>query len=83
MVICTLDTACVLTYNDIAGAVLIIVCGAGVLVLAFAKTQIFEVYFFRVYLALVLLGASHALILLPVMLALFGPPQRQSLVQLV
>lgn len=83
LIICTLDTACVLTYNDMAGAVFIIVCGAGVLVLAFAKTQIFEVYFFRVYFALVLLGASHALILLPVLLALFGPPQRQSLVQLV
>lgn len=55
---------------------------AGVLVLAFAKTQIFEVYFFRVYFGLVLLGASHALVLLPVLLSLFGPPQRQSIVQL-
>ncbi|KAL0026458.1 hypothetical protein WJX77_000502 [Trebouxia sp. C0004] len=55
---------------------------AGVLVLAFAKTQIFEVYFFRVYFGLVLLGASHALVLLPVLLSLFGPPQRQSVVQL-
>ena len=54
---------------------------AGVLVLAFAKTQIFEVYFFRVYFGLVLLGASHALVLLPVLLSLFGPPQRQSTVQ--
>ncbi len=57
-------------------------CCAGVLVLAFAKTQIFEVYFFRVYFGLVLLGASHALIVLPVFLSLFGPPQRQSVVQL-
>ena len=55
---------------------------AGVLVLASAKTQIFEVYFFRVYFGLVLLGASHALILLPVLLSLFGPPQRQSVIQL-
>lgn len=53
---------------------------AGVLVLAFAKTQIFEVYFFRVYFGLVILGASHALVLLPVLLSLFGPPQRQSTV---
>jgi len=51
-------------------------------VLAFAKTQIFEVYFFRVYFGLVLLGASHALVLLPVLLSLFGPPQRQSVVHL-
>ena len=50
--------------------------------LAFAKTQIFEVYFFRVYFGLVLLGAGHALVLLPVLLSLFGPPQRQSVVQL-
>lgn len=49
---------------------------AGVLVLAFAKTQIFEVYFFRVYFGLVMLGASHALVLLPVLLSLFGPPPR-------
>ena len=54
---------------------------AGVLVLALAKTQIFEVYFFRVYFGLVMLGASHALILLPVLLSLLGPPQRHSNVQ--
>ena len=54
----------------------------GVLVLAFARTQIFEVYFFRVYFGLVLLGASHALILLPVLLCLFGPPQRHGAVQI-
>ena len=42
--------------------------------LAFAKTKIFEVYYFRVYMALVVLGAAHSLILLPVLLALAGPP---------
>ncbi len=47
---------------------------AGVLVLAFARTQIFQVYFFRMYLALVVLAASHGLVLLPVLLALVGPP---------
>ncbi|EIE26672.1 multidrug efflux transporter AcrB transmembrane domain-containing protein [Coccomyxa subellipsoidea C-169] len=46
----------------------------GVMVLAFAKTKIFEVYYFRVYMALVVLGAAHSLILLPVLLALAGPP---------
>ena len=56
---------------------------AGVLVLAFAKTQIFEVYFFRVYFGLVMLGASHALVLLPVLLSLVGPPPRQSNGQLI
>ncbi|KAF6262418.1 multidrug efflux transporter AcrB transmembrane domain-containing protein [Scenedesmus sp. NREL 46B-D3] len=39
---------------------------AGVVVLAFARTQIFEVYYFRLYLALVILGAAHGLVLLPV-----------------
>ena len=48
--------------------------GAGVLVLAFSRTQIFQVYFFRMYLALVVLAAGHGLVLLPVLLALAGPP---------
>ena len=42
--------------------------------LAFARTLIFQVYFFRMYLALVVLAASHGLVLLPVLLALVGPP---------
>ena len=49
-------------------------CCAGVVVLAFARTKIFEVYYFRVYFALVILGAAHSLVLLPVLLALAGPP---------
>eukprot|EP00884_Botryococcus_braunii_P021148 jgi/Botrbrau1/7717/Bobra.0159s0149.1 len=47
---------------------------AGVLVLAFARTRIFEVYYFRMYLALVLVAAAHGLLLLPVLLSLLGPP---------
>lgn len=35
-------------------------------VLAWAQTQIFEVYYFRMYVALVVLAAAHALVLLPV-----------------
>ncbi|GLI64746.1 hypothetical protein VaNZ11_008113, partial [Volvox africanus] len=50
----------------------------GVAVLAFAHTQIFEVYYFRLYLALVVLGAAHGLVLLPVLLALVGPPAWQE-----
>ena len=44
----------------------------GVCVLAFTKSKIFEVYYFRVWLALVVLAALHALIFLPVALSLFG-----------
>lgn len=47
---------------------------AGVIVLAFAQTQIFEVYYFRLYLALVVLGVLHGLVLLPVLLSMMGPP---------
>ncbi len=42
--------------------------------LAWAQTQIFEVYYFRMYTALVGTAAVHSLVLLPVLLALAGPP---------
>ena len=44
----------------------------GVAVLAFTRSKIFEVYYFRVWLALVVLAAGHALVLLPVLLSLVG-----------
>ncbi|OCL11684.1 multidrug efflux transporter AcrB transmembrane domain-containing protein [Glonium stellatum] len=44
----------------------------GVCVLAFTRSKIFEIYYFRVWLALVVWAASHALIFLPVALSLFG-----------
>eukprot|EP00850_Spirogloea_muscicola_P012084 SM000077S21558 [mRNA] locus=s77:255081:266054:+ [translate_table: standard] len=48
----------------------------GVCVLSFSKTAIFEVYYFRMYFALVILGMLHGLIFLPVLLSLCGPPAR-------
>ena len=44
----------------------------GVFVLAFTRSKIFEVYYFRIWLALVVLAAAHALVWLPVALSLLG-----------
>ncbi|KAG7132529.1 NPC intracellular cholesterol transporter 1 like protein [Verticillium longisporum] len=44
----------------------------GVCVLAFTRSKIFEIYYFRVWLALVVFAATHALIFLPVALSLLG-----------
>ena len=43
--------------------------------LAFSRTRIFEVYYFRMYAALVVLGAAHGLLFLPVLLAVLGPEE--------
>lgn len=44
----------------------------GVCVLAFTRSKIFEIYYFRIWLALVVFAAAHALIFLPVALSYFG-----------
>ena len=44
----------------------------GVAVLAFTRSKVFEVYYFRVWVSLVVWAATHALVFLPVALSLFG-----------
>lgn len=44
----------------------------GILVLAFAKAQLIQIFFFRLNLVITLLGMVHGLIFLPVLLSYFG-----------
>ena len=45
----------------------------GVIVLVFAPSTLFKLYYFRMYLFIVLLGVFNGLMLIPLLLSRFGP----------
>ena len=45
-----------------------------ILMLAFASSTLFRLYYFRIYLLIILIGAFNGLFLLPILLSWIGPP---------
>jgi Niemann-Pick C1 protein len=45
----------------------------GVIVLGFASSELFRLYYFRMYMCIIVLGVFVGLMFLPVMLSLIGP----------
>ncbi|XP_053125741.1 NPC1-like intracellular cholesterol transporter 1 [Hemicordylus capensis] len=50
----------------------------GIVVLAFARAQLIQIFFFRLNLIITLLGMLHGLVFLPVALSYFGPSASQT-----
>ncbi|XP_072489852.1 NPC1-like intracellular cholesterol transporter 1 [Notamacropus eugenii] len=52
----------------------------GIIILAFAKAQLIQIFFFRLNFLITIFGALHGLIFLPVLLSYFGPDVKPILV---
>ena len=50
----------------------------GVLVLAFAPSTLFKLYYFRMYLFIIVFGAFNGLMFLPTVLSIIGPDEDKS-----
>jgi Niemann-Pick C1 protein len=54
----------------------------GVIVLAFANSTIFKLYYFRMFLFIIILGTFNGLMVLPTLLSLIGPePDRFEIIE--
>jgi Niemann-Pick C1 protein len=51
----------------------------GVIVLAFATSTLFKLYYFRMYILIVFMGFFHGLMFLPVVLSYVGPVNPRKL----
>jgi hypothetical protein len=51
----------------------------GISVLAFAHSQLFQVFYFRMYISILVLGLTHGLVFLPVLLSYIGRSNRDQM----